>query len=408
MKQEIIIGDSPNLDAFSRMRTSNPVNLWSTSCQYTPAWVQMESWATGTGSNGYNTNTRMASLTTTAWTGTAYMQSWAYIPYQPWKSQLIKNTYVIWAPVQNTVVDVWYFDLLNGLFFRQDGVKWLAMVLRSSTSWSTVDTVVYQDAWNLDKLDWSWPSWISIDITKCQIQVIDLQFLGMGRVRVGMNLDWNMIYAHEFLNANNLTVPYMQSATLPIQILVTATNSNATKTVYFKCSAVDSEWGFEEERGFSFTTPRTITTAGNETRTHLLSLRPKLTYNGIVNRERLVPWPLELYNAGNSSIFWEIVIWAQFSVAPTWADVNTSWSAFEYSSGGTFSWLGTGAIVVASGFCLASNQLKEVISAEITAKYPITLDRAGNQRANGTLTVLVTWIAGTATIHGSMNYKEIR
>jgi len=39
---------------------------------------------------------------------------------------------------------------------------------------------------------------------------------------------------------------------------------------------------------------------------------------------------------GNSPVYWELCIGATFSVAPTWADVNTASSAFEYGKGGTF------------------------------------------------------------------------
>ncbi len=63
----------------------------------------------------------------------------------------------------------------------------------------------------------------------------------MGRVRVGFDIDGVIYYAHQFLNANNLSVPYMQSATLPIRMVVTSTSSGSTKTSYFKCATVQSE-----------------------------------------------------------------------------------------------------------------------------------------------------------------------
>ena len=38
----------------------------------------------------------------------------------------------------------------------------------------------------------------------------------MGRVRCGFDVAGVIYYAHEFLNANVLAVPYMQTASLPI------------------------------------------------------------------------------------------------------------------------------------------------------------------------------------------------
>jgi hypothetical protein len=82
--QQVGIKDGANLDAFSRLRVSNPTNLWSTSGQYTPVAVQMENGNTGTGQAvAYDANTRLTALTCNAGTGTCFVQSWEYVPYQP-------------------------------------------------------------------------------------------------------------------------------------------------------------------------------------------------------------------------------------------------------------------------------------------------------------------------------------
>ncbi len=144
----------------------------------------MESGATGTGQAvAYSANTRMAALTVNAGTGTCFMQSWEYIPYQPGKGQFHASTFVFGAGVANVTVDVGSFDLANGVFCRQNGIYGLQFVKRSSTSGSAVDTVVSRVDWNIDKLDGTGPSGLTIDETKCQILIIDYQFLGMGRVR---------------------------------------------------------------------------------------------------------------------------------------------------------------------------------------------------------------------------------
>jgi len=110
----------------------------------------------------------------------------------------------------------------------------------------------------------------------------------MGRVRMGFDINGIIVYCHEFLNANVLDVPYMQSGTLPIGVLLTTTGTAVTKTSYFKCAAVHSEGGFEEDRAYQLSTPEGTATAGNGTRAHLISIRPKTTYNGIINREDMI------------------------------------------------------------------------------------------------------------------------
>jgi len=401
--------DSARFDAFSRLRVSQPTNLFSVSCQYGAATVQMERGNTGTGViPTHNANTRLVALSCTAGSGTSYMQSFQYIPYQPGKSQEIAVTFVIGTAVAGAVFEAGYFDSLNGIFFRQNGTSGLQIVRRSSTSGSPVDVAVSQSSWNVDKLDGTGASGITLDITKCQILFIDLQFLGMGRVRVGFDINGVIVYAHEFLNANILDVNYMQSGTLPIQILLTATATATTKTAYFKCAAVHAEGGFEEDRAYQFTTPQATATAGDATRTHILSIRPKTTYNGIVNRESMILGPIEQLVTGNYPIFWELCTGVTFSVEPTWADVNTASSGFEYGINGTYSGLGTGAIVIASGYIPATNQVRGSVGSAVNSKYPCSLDRAGAVRANGTYTLLVTAIGGGSATRASFNYREIR
>lgn len=405
--------DSARFDAFSRLRVSQPTNLFSVSSQYGAVTVQMERGNTGTGViPTHSANTRMVALSCTAGSGTSYMQSFQYIPYQPGKSQEIAITFVFGAPVAGAVMEAMYGDSLNGIIFRQNGTTGLEIVRRSATSGSPVEEVISQSAWNLDGLNSAInplnPSGVTLDITKAQILFIDLQFLGMGRVRVGFDIGGVIIYCHQFLNANRLDVNYMQSGTLPIQILLTATSTATTKTAYFKCAAVHAEGGFEEDRAYQFSTPDVSLTAANGARTHALSIRPKTTYNGIVNREAMILGPIEQLVTGNSPVYWELCMGVTFSVAPTWADINTANSAFEYGYGGTYSGLTATGLVIASGYVAATNQIKESVGAAVNSKYPCTLDRAGAVRANGTYSLLVTGLGANTAMRAAFNYKEIR
>ena len=169
--------DSARFDAFSRLRVSEPTNLFSVSAQYGAVTVQMERGATGTGVTPvHNANTRMVELVCTAGSGTSYMQSFKYIPYQPGKSHEIAVTFVAGTRVAGAVFEAGYFDFYNGLFFRQTGTT-LSVVRRTSTSGSVVDNVVNQADWNLDKLDGTGASGYTLDDTKAQILFIDFQFL---------------------------------------------------------------------------------------------------------------------------------------------------------------------------------------------------------------------------------------
>ena len=322
-------------------------------------------------------------------------------------SQFIAATGVIGTGVAGHVVDYGYGDSLNGIFLRQNGASGLQVVQRSSTSGSVVETIVNQSSWNIDKMDGTGSSAITFDVTKAMILIIDLQFLGMGRVRLGFDINGVIYYFHQFLNANILSVPYMQSATLPFSVTLTSTTSAAPKTVYFKCATVQSEGGNLSGYGNDFCTPEGTVTAGNGTRTHLLSLRPKTTFGGIPNRAMFILNNVDLTVTGTAPIFYEVVVGATFSVAPTYADVNTTNSAFEYGTGGTFSSL-TNGIVISSGYIQSGTNWRQAIADKIALHYPITLNRAGAVRAMGTLSILVSGIGATSATRGAVGYTEIK
>lgn len=415
---QISYSDTGSLDAFSRLRTSGPEDLLSVQCQYDAEPLQLEGGATGTGvAPTHNADTRMVALSATAGSGTSFLQSYQYSPYQPGRSQYIATTFVLGAGVAGATVDVGYFDANNGVILRQNGTTNYQLILRTSTGGSVSDTnIVAQSAWNIDTmLSGTGPSGKTIDFTKAQIMIIDLQFLGMGRVRVGFDIDGVLYYVHEFLNANNLTLPYMQIATLPIGMLITATSTADTKTAYFKCATVQSEGGNLSLIGNSFSTPETTATAGNGTRVPLVAIRPKTTFNSLTNRTLFELTKLNILATGADPIFWELVVGGNYS-GQTYADVNSTYSAFEYTSvPGTYTNL-TGGIVIASGYVGGAGsggtsrpQVTVIdIPALLSRKYPIALNRAGAVRSLGTLTLLVTGIGATVVCRGSMNFKEIR
>jgi hypothetical protein len=392
-------------DAFSRLRVSDPTGLFSTQLQYDLDPLQMESGNTGSGTApAHSANDRMATLAATG-TGTSYMQSYQYFPYQPGKSQLIFITGVMGTATANIVKDYGYFDSANGIIFRQDGTNGLKFIRRTSTNGSVVNNEVAQADWNIDPLNGSGKSGITLDVADTFIFVIDLQFLAMGRVRCGFDIDGHIVYCHEFLNANNLSVPYMQTATLPIQALLTS-SSGASGSMKFKCASVISEGGFQYEAGYSFATPSVNVTAGSGTRTHALSVRPNTTFASKTNRSLFVLNSLAILVTGNSPVFWELGVNATFSAEPTYTDVDATYSAFEYGTGGTYT--AASGIIIASGYISASANAKGDEDKTILNRYPITLDRAGAVRNLGTLTLFVTGIGGTSATYSSINYTEIR
>jgi hypothetical protein len=335
--------------------------------------------------------------------GKAYMQSYEYLPYQPGRSQLIFVTFNMFAGVANTLKFAGYSDGVNGIEFQLDGTT-KQFTLYSGTA--SGNTTVTQSSWNLDKLDGTGVSGITLDISKVQILVIDIQALYAGRVRIGFDIGGNIVYAHEFLHANNIAPPYLQSANLPVRCGMTCTGTVST-TMYFLCSAVISEGGSEDINVYGYTFQQetgavSVGTGG----THLISLRPKLTFNGIANRTRVAYIDVEIYNAGNGVVKWELCIGQAITGTTTFTDVNTTYSSSEYNVAGTLS--GSPAILIDGGWVASGAQAKGVTNTAIISRYPITLDAAGAHRSLGTLTLRCTSLSGTQSVYGAVKFREIR
>jgi len=177
--------------------------------------------------------------------GTRVRQTFMRFNYQPGKSQLIMITGVLGAGGTGLTQCLGYFDEDNGLFFCCDeGV--LNVVRRTSVTGSPVDTSVAQSAWNLDKMDGTGASGITLDFTKTQIFIIDFEWLGVGRVRMGLVHNGHIIYCHESLNSNNLDEVYMSTPNLPLRYEISNDGTGAADSLKQICGTVISEGGSQE------------------------------------------------------------------------------------------------------------------------------------------------------------------
>jgi hypothetical protein len=307
-------------------------------------------------------------------------------------------TQVLGETVAGVTKRMGYFDDSDGIFAEQTSTG-VRMVRRTSTSGIPVDNHVEQADWNLDKLDGTGTSRVTLDITKASIFVIDLQWLGMGRVRTGFDIDGQLIYTHEFLNANVLSVPYMKTANLPVRWEIVG---DAVASMNAACSAVISEGGIEADRGYLFAHAGATITAGNATRTAIIAIRPAALFNSLTNRIQIEPEMFNGLNLGLNPVLWEVV-YAPTVTGGAWVSEGAN-SAVEYNitptgiSGGEDiqNWYGpaTASTIGGSGLEAAFTRL------------PLTLDPAG---ANPVVIALCArGIGGTSDVRAAISWRELR
>lgn len=401
---DVSIKDGPNLDAFSRLRVSNPEGIFDAQFTYNLKPLQFESITNGSGATVTHDSTNRCALMTFSSTptgGKAFMQSYEYNRYEPGRSQIGFITFNFIETMANTLKFAGMSDGTNGIELQQSGTT-VQLVIYSGTA--NGNQTVAQASWNIDKLNGTGPSGLTLDLTKTQILVIDYQALYVGRVRVGFDIGGQVVYCHQFVHANLVATPYIQYASLPVRCGMTCTGTVST-TMRFICSSVLSENSQGLASGIHNTVIGSVT-AGNGTDTHILSVRPKTTFNSLTNRTKIDLVDLNFLVTGNSPIIWKLVVGQAISGTTTFADVNTTHSSMEYNTAGTAS--GSPYLVLDSGFVASSSQNKGNVENTLSARVPITLDAAGAVRLNGTLSVLVQGVGGTSACQVSMVWAEFR
>jgi hypothetical protein len=245
--QLITIGGN-NVDAFGRLRVSNPLTIFDSTNIMSKNNLFDESTA-NSATVSYTANKSTVNLNVTEAAGSKTIrQTKRVMSYQPGKSLLIFNTFVMNTLTANLKQKVGLFDANNGIFFYADGTT-LKIVRRTYTSGAAVDTEISQSSWNGDTLNGTGASGFTLDATKSNILFIDIEWLGVGAVRVGFVINGQLITAHTFYNANSLTTVYMQTANLPIRYEIerAGTLATATYTLQQICSSCISEGGYQPE-----------------------------------------------------------------------------------------------------------------------------------------------------------------
>ena len=389
-------------DAFGRLRVSNTATLFEASFTYDTQPLLFEPVTTTGGAVAQSNSALQLTVDGTA-DAQAAVQSRQYLPYEKGKSQLVKLTGVLGAPTAGVRSRFGYFDLEDGFFCEQTG-DGLSLVRRSSTTGVLTHTTVPQAQWNVDPLDGTGPSGVTLDPTKAQILVIDGQWLGVGRVRMGFNIDGLTFYAHEFLHANRATVaPYTRSFTLPVRYEIATTVADVSGSLTAICCDVESEGGLDTPVGFNFGAANETDVATSTTAVAVLSLRPAADFpaDGRTNRSLIVPGDISLLVGGQTCLV--DISYDPVLTGGTWTRAN-SHSAVEVGVGQTITTPGLPVerLFVPTGGGNARAAARESVASQ----YPLTLDVAGNNPK--AITIVARTLTGTGTIRAATAWREIR
>ena len=395
-------------DAFGRLRTSSPLTLFDSSHRYKDNNL-FTSLIVGTGSTvGFVTVQGLVDITVgVGSTASVIRETTKVFSYQPGKSLQIINTFVMNTPKTNLRQRVGYFGADNGIYFETAGIGTtsVSFVERSLVTGGLSETRVPQSSWSQDKLDGTGPSGYTLDVSKGQIMWTDIEWLGLGTVRVGFVIDGQFIHCHSFHHANLVQSTYITTASLPIRYEITNTGvTTSVSTMKQVCSTVISEGGYElrglqQSVGTPIQTPVDLTTAG--TYYTVLSIRLKATPNRL--DAIVIMTALSILGITNNTTYnWQVRA-SGTSNGGTWTDAGVD-SAVEYKiDGGTY----TGGRILASGYAYGSNQGSTPIDILKEALFKFQLERDALTGTPYELSIVCAADSNGADIHASMDWEEI-
>ena len=391
-------------DAFGRLRTSTPLTLFDSSHRYRDnnLWSSL---VVGTGSTvGFVTAQGLVQIGIGTTAGcSAIRETSKVFPYQPGKSLQVMNTFVMNPPKTNLRQRIGYFGADNGMYLELDGGT-LYFVERSLSLGTT--TQISQNNWNIDTMLGAGhlnPSGVTLDISKAQILWMDIEWLGLGTVRLGFVVDGKFIHCHSFHHANLITSTYITTASLPLRYEIANTGiTTSSSTLKQVCSSVISEGGYElrglqQAIGTPITAPKTLTTAG--TFYPIVSLRLKTTALDAI----VIMTALSLMGIGNGINY-------NWQVKASGTTTGGSWVSAGADSGVEYNLTGTsyaGGRILASGFLNSSNQGSPSIDILKEALFKFQLERNSLTSTPFELTLLATAATNGEQIFASMDWEEI-
>lgn len=240
-----MVPDDARVDAFGRARFSSPHTLFDSKQIHDNLPLIFDDQQFMGADTGSDYDTNRASTLMTVLGGVAGIRirkQKTYNNYQPGKSQLAILTAILGQRVDGILSQVGLFDEHNGLFFQLvNGI--LSVVIRSNVTGIPIDTIFTQDQWNVDKLDGTGKSSVTLNTAFAQIFFIDYEWLGSGRVRFGMFIKGIPLYVHEVNHANSAAAVYMSRPNLPVAYLIANDGSGPDATLEAICATVISEGG---------------------------------------------------------------------------------------------------------------------------------------------------------------------
>jgi hypothetical protein len=234
----------------------------------------------------------------------------------------------------------------------------------------------FQEDFNLDKLDGTGYSGITLDPSKLNVYQINFRWLGSGEIRYAIEnpLNGDMIFFHHEHYSNRNQLPHLDNPSMKIGYVAANLGGGVGVVTCRGSSFLGAIEGIVERTKL----PYSVTTTRNDSMNtpgslyHLISLKNKLVYQGKINTRDLLPRRLtaSVNTTGDPAvirIYWNPVL-TNYLRWTTQSDFNASLYATQDSTG-LFT-LAAQSIPPIAAFHVSDNSTIDVDLSEIGLHVP--------------------------------------
>ena len=290
--------DSPNLDAFGRLRVSDITSLLELTHVYSKQPLLVDEVTAGTATSVWNQTNAEVAMSVTSGGDYVIRQTIQSAIYQPGKGQLFEASFSDFNIQTNVIKRVGYFtsttastynSVFDGFFLESNGIDNTIsfQIWKSGNSIYSATT----SSWDNSQIDVT-----TIDWSKTNLMLVDFQWLGVGRVRFGLNLSGNTYIFGNSSGTNNLNDIYMSSPNKPIRYEIRSSGNSGTFNQI--CSQVSMEGSLNSLNIPVFVAnPNVVTLSTANTKYPVIGLKMDTGYESI----SLIMRYLNILNTSNDN-----------------------------------------------------------------------------------------------------------
>lgn len=387
------------LDMFGRLKVGEGFSLFDSQHRFQDCGLFSDE-TSGTASATYLPNESTVALNVGTASGDSISrETRRVLPYQPGKSLQIMLTYVLNQAKAGLRQRVGYFSRQNGIFLELDGND-IYLVKRSYVSGSVVDTRVAQADWNVERLLGDGKTDHTLDLSKAQIMFIEVEWLGVGSVRVGFMFNGVPIVVHRFDHANNVTSVYMTTSVLPLRFEIENTSSTASaSTMKQICTSVISNGGYFRAL-LNYTATRGVTTVTTAYKP-LVAIRMATGRTDAV----IIPSDVSIFPTSEGDFDWALFRNPTDLTGGAWV-THPDNPSVEYNISASSM---TGGTSIQEGFFGAQNQSSSPVVGGDVRNFSFQLGRTNSDTPVSDVMVLAVKKSdsGTGTVKSSLGWYDL-